>query len=346
MIHLLLLTGFLVWGTHVSGMHPWECAIRKGVYVYAAQGAELLSAMVIIRLWMSTFGYLPSTGPQVYKFERQTVVVGLGLTLVPALLASLPQIISQDYTSDLARLNKCSSGYIKTWQVIASGAAFSIPIVLTSILALAAISWRVGFLLFYRKKLVSKQQSREALKVALTTLVRVVLFFISIGTIQIYYIVADFLVINQTPGTALGESTSTNHGNRFGHFMLSIWGTVMFLIFNTSRQSLWVLRTSCRKRVHSQCDSSYHHDNSPDGQVYAGLRTSTSPDETSETHFAYTSCHHPATATTPRVARLLHVHPLMPLKCKQCRLLLCHHVPRYFLHRVYLPWLVTNEIAP
>jgi hypothetical protein len=89
---------------------------------------------------MSTFGYLPTTGSQVYEFERQTVFVNPALALVPASMASLPQIISQNYTSDLPRLNKCSSGYIKTWQLITSGAAFSIPVVSAAILALAAIS--------------------------------------------------------------------------------------------------------------------------------------------------------------------------------------------------------------
>jgi hypothetical protein len=105
--------------------------------------------------------------------------------------------------------------------LITSGAAFSIPVVSAAILALAAISWRVSFLLCYRKGLVSKQQSRTALKAALMTLVRVIILFIGIDAIQIYYIIADSLIINRTSGTSLEESTLDNNGNQFGHFMLS-----------------------------------------------------------------------------------------------------------------------------
>ncbi|KAI9596071.1 hypothetical protein BDF19DRAFT_39721 [Syncephalis fuscata] len=268
-LHTLLLTGFFTWGTHVSGISPWKCAFRKGVYVYSAQGAEILSSMVVIRLWMTTFGYLPSTGKQVERFERTAVIVCLVLAMLPASIASIPQIISQDYVSDLPRLNKCSSGYIKSWQVFTSGAAFSAPTALAALLALGAISWRLCFLIYHRKTLVSATQSREAMRNAMFTLLRVIACFLCVGAVHIYYILADFLVIYQTSGTSLGKSTNDNHGNQFGHFMLSIWGIMLFLIFNTSRQSLWVLRTSWKVSIYSARNSKYQ-DDLDDDHVYAG----------------------------------------------------------------------------
>ncbi|RKP08395.1 hypothetical protein THASP1DRAFT_23605 [Thamnocephalis sphaerospora] len=254
LLHTLLLTGFVIWGKSVDGLKPWECALRKGIYVYACQGIYLLSAIVIIRLWMITYGYEAPDTQSVRYLERRFAIVGLLIPLAPALFASAPQWISGNYTSDIARLNKCSAGYIHTWQVFASGSVFTILPTGVSLIALGAICMRLFFLLRHRDVLVPQSQSRRALYAALSTLLRVLLLCVSVGATELYYICADFIAV-------MHDADDKSEKSSVGHFLISIWGMLLFLVFGTSRLSRSALRGRLPRDTQGNADND---------RVYAG----------------------------------------------------------------------------
>jgi hypothetical protein len=235
LLHTMMLIGFIIWGTHIGPMPGWACVLRKGIYVYIAQCIYLMTAIVIVRLWMIAYRHRLVMQPHRHQLERRACLFGLLIPCIPAAFATLPQWIGAMYHSDLRRLDKCSAGYIQSWQVFMSGSAFMILPTCISLIGLIAICLRVYFLFRYRHVLLPEEHSQKAFHLTISTLLRVLLLCVTAGMTGVYYIVADFIAVFHLPNSEM-------HHNDLGHFLSSIWGISLFFVFGTSHLSLAALR--------------------------------------------------------------------------------------------------------
>jgi len=209
------------------------CLLRKSLLLYLQQAIYLFAALVSIRLWMIVSGRDTKKKDSVSKIEWIMVWIGFVVSLIPALLISLPQVIyGIEYVREDFKLFRCSQGYIARWQLIAGGLAFTVPSTIIGFTCLGVIIYHIVKLL--KNSNINQAQRSAAMFMAM----RVLILCIAVFVHGIYYILADaygFMRTNVPWWSGDGKGSKNEH--MIGHILISIWGLLFFITFGTTKQS-------------------------------------------------------------------------------------------------------------
>jgi len=236
LFHAVQLHALVLFGPHIPADTPLAyCLLRKALLVYTGQCVYWFSACIAYRLWMIVSGreMAKRDGQRV---EWRLVALAYLVALIPTFLSFVPQLLDPTRPTQ-PLLNRCSDGYIQPWQILATGAGFSILPTLACFVLVVMIIHHIFRLLRLSSSVTTADQRGSALTMAS----RVMCLCLAVGGVGGYYIVADFVryaeVANgwQAPGLVAGFPGPA------GHILVAIWGILYFLIFGTTSQSRRVL---------------------------------------------------------------------------------------------------------
>jgi len=214
--------------------------------VYVGISIYFFSAFIGIRLWTMVAGKKLNE-VQGRRLEIFCSLAAMLVPIIPALLISVPQVLFGVQGAN-PQLSRCSQGYISFWQIIAAGLVFTVPPTLVSLCTMVAIMYTVSSLL--RNSHFSAVQRKAALALAF----RVVFLSLAVGVHEVYYVLADIFRLLEVD---FFDAIGSVHENIIGHYLLATWGSLFFLVFGTTHQSLAALHVIEKKNIVVTDDDGY-----------------------------------------------------------------------------------------
>lgn len=208
-------------------------------------------------MWMIISGH-ELQRPDARRFEVRLSQICFLVPLIPACISVIPQFFLGPYR-DTDDLSKCSTAFMRPWQALLSGAAFTLLPTFITLISLALVVHAM-----YRIVSLSSPAQKESgttRRTALSLCSRAFILALGIGTTGFFYSIRDIRRYLYGPP----DPKSTNMIDflqriEIGHLFIASWGFLFFLIFGTTGQARCIIRGEMPSPQDLALDDEYEYD--------------------------------------------------------------------------------------